>query len=127
MKAFIAKKSTLSAAHKRAVQQTSTLIQIPGTDTAIGEAVAVYRKTVKDHILMLLLLQPPDRDCSGGDSCSERSSEDDGLNKYKVWPLMVCKKGSEPLRGIDFAIILEPDSLGNTVMNCRVDYCKIAA
>jgi cellulose 1,4-beta-cellobiosidase len=55
------------------------------------------------------------------------SSASDGLNKYKTQFIDGFAKRVGPQKqGISFAIVLEPDSLGNAVTNLGVPFCATA-
>jgi cellulose 1,4-beta-cellobiosidase len=68
----------------------------------------------------------PDRDCSGGQSGGEFTSINGGLALYKktfVDPYAAALKAAWDLT---FAVILEPDSLGNAITNQNVPFCANA-
>lgn len=71
----------------------------------------------------------PDRDCSAKASDGELSIENDGNNKYKQFIDQIAAEiNKPPFDRLDFAVVLEPDSLGNSVTNINsAPKCKIAA
>lgn len=76
--------------------------------------------------MQLVLYNLPDRDCSSGESGGEFRSVDNGLELYKrtfVDPYAAAVKAASDLT---FAIILEPDSLGNVITNQNVPFCANA-
>lgn len=121
--AFNAKNDTLNAARTRTVQQkistftwVTTRAGLTDIDTAVSQA-RKQRKGNKRIIVGLVLYNLPDRDCSAGESAGELSSDKDGLNIYKKEFVDVYAKKVSQAKDVDFAIVLEPDSLGNTVTN----------
>ncbi|CAG8950762.1 hypothetical protein HYFRA_00002975 [Hymenoscyphus fraxineus] len=131
--AFLSKNDTLNAARVRTVQKTSTFVWIDrvsnlsNIDLAITQARAVQESTGKEQIVQLVLYNLPDRDCSAGASAGEFTSADDGLNKYKTLFVDPYAEKVKAATDLTFAIILEPDSLGNVVTNMGVDLCSHAA
>lgn len=71
----------------------------------------------------------PERDCGAKASAGELSLDNDGLNKYKQFiDQIVTEINKPPFDRLDFAIILEPDSLGNVITNTESSpKCKTAA
>lgn len=130
---FLSKNDTLNAARTRTVQRrvsTFTWITsrsaLPGITTAIGEARAQKKSTRKRIMVGLVLYNLPDRDCSAGESAGELSSANDGLNIYKTEFVDEYAKLVSEATDLDFAIVLEPDSLGNAITNQGVPFCKNA-
>ncbi|KAH6663053.1 1, 4-beta cellobiohydrolase [Halenospora varia] len=133
IKSFLAKNDTLNAARVRTVQKTGTFVWVTSIaglsniNTTIAEARAEQRKTKKKQIVELVLYNLPDRDCSGGESGGELSSAKNGLEIYKhkfVDPYAALLKNA---RDLTFAVILEPDSLGNVITNQGVPFCQNAS
>lgn len=127
--AFLAQKDTLNAARVRTVQRTGTFVWvtsvslIPKIAEAITEARAAQKKTGKHQIVELVLYDLPDRDCSAGASAGEFSVANDGLNKYKHLFVDAYAAAVAKAPDLSFAIILEPDSLGNVITNQNVPLC----
>ena len=130
--AFLAKNDSLNAARTRTVQNTGTFVWITSVaglsniKTTIDAARTEQQRTRKQQIVQLVLYDLPDRDCSGGQSGGEFSSANDGLNLYKktfVDPYAAALKSAWDLT---FAVILEPDSLGNVITNQNIPFCANA-
>ncbi|KAK0119372.1 hypothetical protein ONS95_010823 [Cadophora gregata] len=126
---FLAKNDTLNAARTRTVQNTGTFVWVASVaglsniESTVKEARAEQKRTKKKQIVQLVLYDLPDRDCSGGESGGEFRSADNGLELYKrtfVDPYAAAVKAASDLT---FAIILEPDSLGNAVTNQNIPFC----
>ncbi|KAH7084873.1 1, 4-beta cellobiohydrolase [Paraphoma chrysanthemicola] len=77
-------------------------------------------------IIGLVLYNLPDRDCSAGESAGELSSDKDGLNIYKKDFVDAYARAVAHAPDVDFAIVLEPDSLGNAITNQGIPFCKTA-
>ncbi|KAH8730290.1 cellobiohydrolase-like protein II precursor [Phaeosphaeriaceae sp. PMI808] len=130
--AFKAKNDTLNAARTRTVQQkvstfhwVTTRAMVSTIGTVIKEARA-QRRGFKRVIVGLVLYNLPDRDCSAGESAGELSIANDGLNLYKKEFVDEYAKQVSSAPDLDFAIVLEPDSLGNAITNQGVPFCKTA-
>ncbi|KAK5692693.1 hypothetical protein LTR17_025349 [Elasticomyces elasticus] len=132
VQSFLAEGDELNAARTRTAQRTGTFVwissigDIPDIDTAIKEAREAKRTTGKEQIVELVLYNLPDRDCSAGESAGELTIVANGLERYKsefVDPFAkAVQKGSD----LTFAIVLEPDSLGNVVTNQGIPKCATA-
>lgn len=127
--AFLAKNDTLNAARTRTVQGIGSFVWVASVsglvniENTVKEARAEQKKTRTKQIVQLVLYDLPDRDCSGGESGGEFSSLKNGLELYKstfVDPYAAAVKAASDLT---FAIILEPDSLGNVITNQNVPFC----
>jgi cellulose 1,4-beta-cellobiosidase len=93
-------------------------------DDAIRDARAA-QSSGKKPIIGLVLYNIPDRDCSAGYSSGELSLNQNGLNRYRnefVNPFAQKLKGASDLQ---FAVILEPDAIGNMVTG-STDFCRNA-
>lgn len=130
---FLAQNDTLNAARTRTVQKVGTFVWITSVsslgdiDTTIAAARAEQWATKKPQIVELVVYDIPDRDCSGGQSSGEFSLDANGLNLYKhtfIDPF-AAKLAAAP--DLTFALILEPDSLGNVVTNMAVPFCANAS
>ncbi|KAH8594427.1 1, 4-beta cellobiohydrolase [Bisporella sp. PMI_857] len=130
--AFQAKNDTLNAARARTVQSIGTFVwitaraQIPNIASTVAEAREVQRKTRKPQIVELVLYNLPNRDCSGGESGGEFELEENGLELYKKEFVDPYAKALAAAPDLTFAVILEPDSLGNVITNQNVPYCQAA-
>jgi len=132
--AFVSQADTANAERVRKIQQNmstfvwvSRISELPNIDSSIEAARAAQKATGKKQIVGLVLYNLPDRDCSAGESAGELKSSEDGLARYKkefIAPY-VAKIKSAP--DLEFAIVLEPDSLGNLVTNMGVPFCAGAA
>jgi cellulose 1,4-beta-cellobiosidase len=130
---FLKQNDTLNAARVRTVQKTGTFVWVtsvsglPSIDSTIAEARLEQARTSIPQIVQLVLYDLPDRDCSGGASGGEFSSAANGLELYKttfVEPYAAKVKAASDLT---FAIILEPDSLGNVITNQGTPFCAGAS
>ena len=74
-----------------------------------------------------MLYNLPNRDCSGGESGGEFELEENGLELYKHEFVDPYAKAVAAAPDLTFAIILEPDSLGNLITNQGVPYCQAAS
>lgn len=132
-KAFLKKGDLLNAARVTTVQRTGTFTWVSnvaglsGITTAITEARAELRKTRKQQIVQLVLYDLPDRDCSAGESAGEFSSANGGLEKYKTEFVDKFAKAVSSAPDLTFAIVLEPDSLGNVITNQAIPFCASAS
>ncbi|KAK5651678.1 hypothetical protein OQA88_11744 [Cercophora sp. LCS_1] len=117
----------------RKVQKISTFVwvsrlsELSRIDDTIKKARDVQRKTGKKQIIGLVLYNLPDRDCSAGESAGEFKSEEDGLKLYKDTFVKPYAAKVAAAKDLEFAIVLEPDSLGNLVTNMNIEFCAGAA
>jgi len=131
--AFLAKGDKVNAKNVQRVQKVSTFVwvsklsELSNIDAAIAQARKVQKKTGKKQIVGLVLYNLPDRDCSAGESAGEFKSEENGLERYKEEFIKPYVKKVSAAKDLDFAIVLEPDSLGNLVTNMGVELCAKAA
>ncbi|OBT54740.1 hypothetical protein VE04_04981 [Pseudogymnoascus sp. 24MN13] len=109
--AFLKKGDLLNAARVTTVQRTGTFVWVSnvaglsGIDTAIAEARA----------------ERP------GDSAGEFSSANGGLQRYKTEFVDKFAKAVSSAPDLTFAIVLEPDSLGNVITNQGIPFCATAS
>jgi cellulose 1,4-beta-cellobiosidase len=133
IKAFLAKNDTLNAARVKTVQKTGTFVWVTTVsglgdiDKTIAEARAEQLRTSQEQIVQLVLYDLPDRDCSGGASGGEFSSTANGLELYKTTFVDSYASRVKSAPDLTFAIILEPDSLGNAITNQNVPFCANAS
>ncbi|KAJ4308451.1 1,4-beta-D-glucan cellobiohydrolase cel6b [Neodidymelliopsis sp. IMI 364377] len=130
--AFEAKNDTLNAARTRTVQQkvstftwVTSRAHLSNITTTIKEA-RQQKKKGKEMIVGLVLYNLPDRDCSAGESAGELTIDNDGLRIYKSQFVDKYAKLVKEADDLTFAIVLEPDSLGNAVTNQGIDACAKA-
>lgn len=129
---FLARNDTLNAARTRTVQDISTFVWVTtvsglsNIDDAVKQARAVQKKSKKKQIVQLVLYDLPDRDCSAGESAGEFSSAKGGLELYKHSFVDPYAKKLKAASDLTFAVILEPDSLGNVITNQNVPFCANA-
>jgi cellulose 1,4-beta-cellobiosidase len=128
---FTAQNDTLNAARTRTVAQkistftwVTTRSGLSQINTAIKEA-RQQRKS-KKIIVGLVLYNLPDRDCSAGESAGELSIANNGLAIYKKEFVDEYAKIVSKAKDLDFAIVLEPDSLGNAITNQGIPFCANA-
>ncbi len=130
---FLAQNDTLSAARIRTVQKLGTFTWITSVSSldllnqTIIEARAEQEKTRKLQIVELVLFNIPDRDCPKGQSSGEFTLTSNGLELYKhtfVDPYAAALKAAPDLT---FAVIVEPDTLGNVITNQHIPFCAAAA
>ncbi|KAL2152793.1 hypothetical protein VTH82DRAFT_5978 [Thermothelomyces myriococcoides] len=131
--AFLAKNDTVNAAKTAKVQQTSSFVwvsriaELSNIDDAIEAAREAQRKTRRRQIVGLVLYDLPDRDCSAGESAGELKSDENGLEIYKNEFVKPFAEKVAAAKDLDFAIVLEPDSLANLVTNQHIEFCANAA
>lgn len=129
---FIAKGDRANAAVVRKAQKTGTFVWVTSRsglteiDDAINAARAEQRRTGQKQVVGLVLYNLPDRDCSAGESAGELSSKNDGLRIYKEEFVKPYARKLAAAKDLQFAVVLEPDSLGNAVTNMGVEFCKQA-
>ncbi|CZT11693.1 related to cellulose 1,4-beta-cellobiosidase II precursor [Rhynchosporium agropyri] len=131
--AFTSKGDTLNAGRAKTVKSIGTFLWVASVadltkmTSTIKEALAEQQRTKKKQIVQLVHYNLPDRDCSAGESSGEYTSANNGLALYKknyVDPFAAAVKAAPELT---FAVILEPDSLGNAVTNLALPFCAGAA
>ncbi|KAK3369814.1 glycoside hydrolase family 6 protein [Podospora didyma] len=131
--ALVAKNQTSVANRVRKVQKIGTFVWVAdraglaNIDTAIAQAREAQKKTGQPQIVGLVLYNLPDRDCSAGESAGELSSAANGLEIYKNEFIKPYAEKVAAATDLTFAIVLEPDSLGNLVTNMGVEFCAQAA
>ncbi|KAJ8107522.1 hypothetical protein OPT61_g8805 [Boeremia exigua] len=130
--AFTAQNDTLNAARTRTVAEkisTFTWItsraHLSNITTTIAEA-RKQKKKGKDMMVGLVLYNLPDRDCSAGESAGELTLDNDGFRIYKSQFVDKYAKLVKEAKDLSFAIVLEPDSLGNAVTNQGIPACAKA-
>ncbi|KKY35374.1 putative exoglucanase 3 [Diaporthe ampelina] len=124
---------TANADKTRAIKEIGTFVWISDIaslahiDTAIEDARAAQAETGETQIVGLVLYNLPDRDCSAGESAGELIVSENGLERYKTEYIQPYAEKVSAATDLTFAIVLEPDSLGNLVTNMNVEKCANAA
>lgn len=131
--AFVAQGDEANANKVRTIQDIGTFVWITdragltNIDSAITAARAARKSKGVDQIVGLVLYNLPDRDCSAGESAGELSSANNGLEIYKNEFIKPYAAKVKAAKDLTFAIVLEPDSLGNLVTNMGIEFCANAA
>lgn len=131
--AFVAQGDEANANNVRVIQDVGTFVWVAdragltNIDSAIAAARAAKQSTGVDQIVGLVLYNLPDRDCSAGESAGELSSANNGLEIYKNEFITPYAEKVSAAKDLTFAIVLEPDSLGNLVTNTAIEFCANAA
>ncbi|KAF2833919.1 cellulase [Ophiobolus disseminans] len=132
--AFRAQNDTINAGRTRTVQQKVSTFHWVTTRALVSTIYDVIKEarsqksgnSKKRMIVGLVLYNLPDRDCSAGESAGELSIAKDGLNLYKKEFVDAYAKAVRSAPDLDFAIVLEPDSLGNAITNQGIPFCATA-
>jgi cellulose 1,4-beta-cellobiosidase len=125
---FIARNDTLNALKTRTVQQTgsfawiSNIKALADLDGHISAARAEQRQGKTPQIVGLVLYNMPDRDCSAGESAGELTGQD-GLRRYKAEYVDAWFDRLRRASDLEFAVVVEPDTIGNLVTNQGNEYC----
>ncbi|KAK7725922.1 1,4-beta-D-glucan cellobiohydrolase cel6b [Diaporthe eres] len=133
IEAFEAAGDGSNAEKTRAIQDIGTFVwvsdiaSLANIDTAIEGARAAQAETRETQIVGLVLYNLPDRDCSAGESAGELVLSENGLERYKTEYIQPYAEKVSAATDLTFAIVLEPDSLGNLVTNMNVEKCANAA
>lgn len=105
----------------------SNIALLEDIDSAIKNARNVQESTAEEQIVGLVLYDLPDRDCSAGESSGELTFADGGLERYQdeyIGPFAEKVLDADDLQ---FAIVVEPDAVGNMVTGGDVEICSEAA
>jgi cellulose 1,4-beta-cellobiosidase len=133
LRSFLRKGDVVNTLKTYKVQNTASFVWISkradlsNIDDAIAAARKAQKKTGKKQIVGLVLYNLPDRDCSAGESAGELHSDENGLQLYKDEFIKPYAQKVAAAKDLDFAIVLEPDSLANLVTNMGVELCANAA
>nr|BDD69322.1 4-beta-D-glucan cellobiohydrolase [Verruciconidia persicina] len=128
---FVDRNDTVNAAKVRTVQDTGTFQWAPTIsllstlDSAISAARADQNQGKVPQILGLVLYNLPDRDCSAGESAGELSGKA-GLRRYKSEYVDGWVDRLRRAKDLQFAIVVEPDAIGNMVTNQGIPLCAEA-
>ncbi|KAK3500425.1 1, 4-beta cellobiohydrolase [Neurospora hispaniola] len=131
-KAFTSRGDSENAAVVRKVQKIGSFVWVSSRsglseiDEAIQAARAEQSRTGQKQIVGLVMYNIPDRDCSAGESAGELSTKNDGLRIYKEQFVKPYAAKLAAAKDLQFAVVVEPDSLGNSVTNSAVEFCKQA-
>lgn len=101
------------------------LLKVTDFSDKITEARQVQEDSYQKVIVPFVIYNLPNRDCSAGASASSSTVGTGALDNYKKFidSIAVLLKPSSDL---SFAVILEPDAVGNLVTNMNVTKCKEA-
>lgn len=132
--AFRAQNDPINAGRTRTVQKQVSTFHWVTTRALVSTIYEVIKEarsqksgnSKKRMIVGLVLYNLPDRDCSAGESAGELSLANDGLNLYKKEFVDAYAKAVRSAPDLDFAIVLEPDSLGNAITNQGIPFCASA-
>jgi cellulose 1,4-beta-cellobiosidase len=128
---FVAANDTLNARKTRTVQGLGTfqwisnIASLSGLDAAISAARADQIQGRKPQVVALVLYNLPNRDCSAGESAGELQGPD-GLRRYKFEYVDAWAARLKSASDLTFAVVVEPDSIGNMVTNQAVEACAVA-
>lgn len=121
-----------NAAKTRTVQDIGTffwvsnIASLPNIDDAIEAARAAKQETGEEQIVGLVVYNLPDRDCSGGESSGELESDNNGLERYKTEYIAPYAEKLASATDLTFALVVEPDAVGNIVTNQGTPFCQTA-
>ncbi|KAM0327200.1 hypothetical protein ACHAQA_006333 [Verticillium albo-atrum] len=129
---FIAANDTENALKVRYVQDNGgTFVWAPSItglgalDVAISAARAEQNQGGVEQIVGLVLYNLPNRDCSAGESAGELSGRD-GLRRYKDEYVNAWAERLSRASDLTFAVVIEPDAIGNMVTNQALEACAEA-
>jgi cellulose 1,4-beta-cellobiosidase len=128
---FIAAGDETNAAKTRTTQGLGTFQWIPtiahldDLDAAIELARADQEASGESQVLGLVLYNLPDRDCSAGESAGELSGAA-GLERYKAEYVDAWAERLSAASDLTFAVVIEPDAIGNMVTNQAIELCAAA-
>ncbi|ROT43659.1 1,4-beta cellobiohydrolase [Sodiomyces alkalinus F11] len=95
-------------------------------DEAIQNARAAQARGEGQQIVGLVLYNLPDRDCSAGESAGELSLNQNGLNRYRSEYVNPFAEKLKAASDLQFAVVMEPDALGNMVTAQSQPFCANA-
>ncbi|KAK4665273.1 putative exoglucanase gh6d [Podospora pseudopauciseta] len=129
--AFLSRGDQTNAAKVQYVQNKvgtfvwiSNIFLLRDIDDAIRNARAAQSRGEKP-IVGLVLYNLPDRDCSAGHSSGELSLDQNGLNRYRTEYVQPFAQKLKAASDLQFAVILEPDAIGNMVTGTTA-FCRNA-
>ncbi|KAH6867237.1 cellobiohydrolase, partial [Coprinopsis sp. MPI-PUGE-AT-0042] len=131
---FKDKSDSLNAARAKTVQSVPTFAWIAWSrdvgyvSILAKEALEKQKHTGQKHVVQVVVYNLPDRDCAAKASDGEFHLDDDGLNKYYGFiDSFAAELDTKEAREVNFVLVLEPDSLGNTITSLDVPKCAGAA
>ncbi|KAB5590266.1 hypothetical protein CTheo_6292 [Ceratobasidium theobromae] len=92
----------------------------------LRDAAEIQKNTGSRQIVQIVVYNLPDRDCSAKASDGELHLNDAGEARYEAYVKAVASE-IERYPEVSVAIVLEPDSIGNSVTNLAVPKCGNAA
>lgn len=92
-------------------------------EPALADARAVQEQKGQKVVVPFVVYNMPDRDCGSEASNGELTFERDGLNRYKAMVDSIAAT-VDKYSDLDYAIVIEPDSLANMVTNVGVNRCQ---
>lgn len=104
-----------------------TISHLDAIDVAVANARAARNATGEEQVVGLVLYNLPDRDCSAGESAGELSLAENGLERYRLEFVDPFAQKVKEASDLTFAIVLEPDAVGNIVTNQGIEFCANAA
>lgn len=129
--AFLSRGDQANAAKVQYVQNNvgsfvwiSNIFLLRDIDDAIRDARAAQASGQRP-IVGLVLYNIPDRDCSAGYSSGELSLDQNGLNRYRNEYVLPFAQKLKAAPDLQFAVILEPDAMGNMVTGTS-SFCRNA-
>ncbi|KAJ3564652.1 hypothetical protein NP233_g8155 [Leucocoprinus birnbaumii] len=135
---LVKKGDLLNAARARAVEDISTFFwidsteRIPTFEQELDRAARKQKESLfrEKYIVPFVIYNLPDRDCSAAASAGELSLDQNGEVLYRQYVdriVGIVQAHSRPDTHLQFAVVVEPDSLGNAVTNLAVPECAAAA
>ncbi|EEY17006.1 endoglucanase-6B [Verticillium alfalfae VaMs.102] len=129
---FIEANDTENALKVRYVQDNGgTFVWAPSIsglgalDVAISAARAEQNQGGVEQIVGLVLYNLPNRDCSAGESAGELTGQD-GLRRYRDEYVNAWAERLSRASDLTFAVVIEPDAIGNMVTNQGIEACAVA-
>ncbi|KAF8253946.1 cellulase [Wilcoxina mikolae CBS 423.85] len=125
----------LNAARTRTVQGISTFLwladfaAVKSLKKYLDEAIRQQRSPPhKKLVFPFVVYNLPDRDCAAKASDGELHLADDGEKKYREYvDLIYVTITADPYDCLDYAVVVEPDNLGNSITNLNKTKCVRAA
>lgn len=105
----------------------SNVASLQDIDKAIESARVTQRGTGQEIIVGLVLYNLPNRDCGAGESAGEFKLDENGLERYKNEYVVPFAEKVLAASDLQFAIVLEPDAIGNMVTSQGIESCAKAA
>lgn len=93
----------------------------------IRDAQRLQTSTGKQQMVGLVLYNLPGKDCSAGESAGELEANDQSLESYMHDFVEPFARELAAASDLNFAVVIEPDALGNLVSNRDEKACQEAA